>query len=148
MPKKINCVLLIDDDKICNYLHEKAIQRMKMCCEVKVAGNGSEALKSIDKYIRDHHEPPELILLDLKMPVMDGFEFLKKVREKYPAVSNQSIITIVTTSDHPHDFQKISAMGNVELFTKPLTEEKLRYLYRKHFVKDKDAMEDITVKKV
>jgi CheY-like chemotaxis protein len=123
---KLNCILLIDDDRICNYLHEKIIRRLDLSVDVRSAFNGLEALRMIQEYYSEHHAPPELILLDLKMPVMDGFEFIKKFQENFPKLIHQTKIAIITTSGHPADVQKISCLKNISFYIKPLTEEKLK----------------------
>lgn len=122
---KLNCILLIDDDRICNYLHEKIIKRLNLSADVRSASNGSEGLKIIQEYYNQHHVPPQLILLDLKMPVMDGFEFIKKFQENFSKVVHQTQIAIITTSGHPSDVKKISSLININLYIKPLTEDKL-----------------------
>lgn len=126
---KINCVLLIDDDTICNYLHEKMIRRLNICKEIKIASNGSEALKIIQTHCLENLSPPELILLDLKMPVMDGFDFLQKFKEKFPKHLSKTLIKIITTSAHPSDIQKISNLYPSDIYTKPLTEDILQRIY-------------------
>jgi CheY-like chemotaxis protein len=93
-----NTVLLVDD--------EKGI-RMKVAREVKAfdpsvvifeANNGSEALETLDlirnKYIRD----PILIVLDLNMPVMDGWEVIKRLKKEYESKGKDAGIPIIALS--------------------------------------------------
>jgi CheY-like chemotaxis protein len=128
---KLNCVLLIDDDKICNYLHEKIIRRLNISPEVKIACNGKEALRTIKNHIAEFNEAPQLILLDLKMPVMDGFEFLKKFKEEEPQAYANTHIIILTTSAHPKDLEKISKIRKTIFYNKPLTEKNIMEICNK-----------------
>jgi len=143
---KLNCILLIDDDRICNYLHEKIIRRLNLSEKILSASNGLEALKIIQEYYSQHHVPPELILLDLKMPVMDGFEFLKKFQEKFPKLISQTQINIITTSGHPSDVQKISRLRNISFYIKPLTDEKIKMICKQLELVYVKNEEKITVK--
>ena len=128
---KLNCVLLIDDDNICNYLHEKIIRRLNITPEIKIATNGEEALRTIKDHISEFNEAPQLILLDLKMPVMDGFEFLKKLKEEEPQACFNSDIIVLTTSAHPQDLEKISKIRKTTFYNKPLTEKNVKEICSK-----------------
>lgn len=132
---KLNCILLIDDDKICNYLHEKIIRRLNITHKIKTAYNGSEAIHLVNEHLLSDHHPPDIIFIDLKMPVMDGFEFLKKLKEFHPDIFNKATLVILTTSAHPNDLKKISGMKRLEVITKPLTEDKLKGILQMHFSK-------------
>jgi CheY-like chemotaxis protein len=141
---ELNCVLLIDDDKICNYLHEKIIQRLNITPQVKIANNGAEALLTIKKHIIEFNEPPQLIFLDLKMPVMDGFEFLKKFKEEDPRACANTDIIILTTSTHPKDLEKISKIRKTNFYNKPLTEQNMPEIFNTLKKKKKVFIEENT----
>lgn len=134
---KLNSILLVDDDKICNYLHEKVIRRLDITKEIHIASNGLEALEVVNAHINEHRDPPQLILLDLKMPVMDGFEFLKKLQDNYLPEISKTIVAVLSTSGHPKDMEKISGYKNVVFFSKPLTDEKLKYIHTRYFLTKK-----------
>lgn len=130
---KLNSVLLIDDDKICNYLHEKAIRRMDITEDIYITSNGIEAIDAIDAHISKYKAPPQLIFLDLKMPVMDGFEFLKKLQANYLKQIAKTVVVVLSTSGHPKDMEELSGYKNVTFFSKPLTDEKLKHILSEYF---------------
>lgn len=70
--KKLNCVLLVDDDITTNFLNESLIEEMDIAKQIMVAQNGKEALELIERYFNEESSCPQLILLDINMPVMDG----------------------------------------------------------------------------
>ncbi len=70
-------VLLVDDDHIFNYLNERIIQRMGFSDEIHSARNGQEAIDLLNRYLSGSSSLPDIIFLDLNMPVMDGFAFIE-----------------------------------------------------------------------
>jgi CheY-like chemotaxis protein len=113
-------VLLIDDDKVLNFLTANALKRSEHVTEVYVAYDGMEAfdiLKSLD-------EPLDFILLDISMPNMDGFAFLKQYYDL--GFSNQAKIAIYTSSIEEADKKKATKFADViDFIVKPLSNEKL-----------------------
>ena len=123
---KLNCILLIDDDNINNYLNERLIKRLNVAHDVKVTFNGEEGLGFINHHCKTNNNCcPELILLDINMPVMDGFDFLREF-EKLPIANRKNVnITILTSSSNSKDISTLKELGNFDFINKPLTEEKL-----------------------
>src|ERR1700749_2364692 len=108
MNNTINCVLLVDDDRVVNFLNERIIKGLHITSSIKVCDNGEEGIKFIKKYAEEHdNNCPELILLDLKMPVADGFEFINNYRELNFQNKDKVKIIVVTTSTHEQDIEKI-----------------------------------------
>ncbi|MDQ3535908.1 MAG: response regulator [Bacteroidota bacterium] len=133
--KRFNRIMLVDDDDVSNYLTQGLIQKMEFSGELSVYKNGDEALN----YIRDcmfHHdtaECPELVLLDINMPIMDGFEFLEEF-EKLQKNHNKDIpVIILTTSGYKFDVQKAKSYKVAGYINKPLTIDKLQEVMRENF---------------
>lgn len=119
-------VLLVDDDHIFNYLNERIIQKMGISDEIHSARNGQEALDLLNKYLSGTTALPDIIFLDLNMPVMDGFAFLEAFkRMKMPGKEKISII-IVTSSQDPKDIARAKELGIDHYLTKPITEESIK----------------------
>ncbi|MFC5271192.1 response regulator [Adhaeribacter terreus] len=127
----LNKLLLIDDDDISLMICEIVIKQEKFASEVLKARNGQEGinyLKSLDSGQTDNKKP-DLILLDLNMPVMNGWEFLEEfsgeLEEKFPEMK----VCILTSSVDPFDFSHSKIYDNVIGFiSKPLTIEALNEL--------------------
>jgi CheY-like chemotaxis protein len=131
--KKIKCALLIDDDSINNFINERLIKKLNIAEEVKVVLNGQEGLKYIQEICIPQHTCPELILLDINMPVMDGFEFLKEYKILDFSGKNSIIIIMLTTSTSPNDTERLNDSGASGYINKPLTENKLIELMQQFF---------------
>jgi len=117
-------VLLVDDDYISNFIADHLLNKHKICKSITIARNGDEALK----HLQDESNPfPELILLDINMPVMDGFEFIGAF-QRYNMDRNKTKIVIYTTAYNKEDFELLKEIGFHDFIIKPLNEEKLKKL--------------------
>ncbi|WP_028979137.1 response regulator [Sporocytophaga myxococcoides] len=125
--KKIDKILLVDNDNVNNFLNARLLKKLEIANEINVALNGKEAINHINKSATC----PELILLDINMPVMDGFEFLNSYKTH---TSSDPVIVVLTTSSNENDMSKLenhpSVMGYLN---KPLTAEKINSVMEKHF---------------
>ncbi|GHN02473.1 hypothetical protein WSM22_39620 [Cytophagales bacterium WSM2-2] len=113
-------VLLVDDDKICNLVSEKMLQRIGPDIDIRTALNGKEALKVLSDY------SPDIILLDLNMPIMNGFGFLDAFRDlDLPNKENIQIV-VVSSSDNPADIANAKRNGADKYLVKPIEVDTLR----------------------
>lgn len=131
MKQKLNCVLLIDDDKTTNFLNERVIKQADYFDRIEVEQTGMEALKFLNS---KESVQPDLILLDLNMPGMDGWEFLDEFRELQKEKQKNIIIIMLTTSQNPEDAERAKTVLEISGFKKkPLTIEMLNEILHEHF---------------
>ncbi len=114
----VNKILLVDDDEGFNFLNRISLRQNGVDCQVDVALNGKEALQ----YLSSAESCPDVILLDLNMPVMDGFEFLGKLEKQNNRCSVNSRVFVLSSSEREEDKQKTLGQGMVKgFFSKPLS---------------------------
>lgn len=130
--KKINCVLLVDDDEATNYVNKMLLEDMEVAHRVLVANNGREALALI-KQECEVQCCPTLILLDINMPVMNGFEFMEAYHELEVAHQQSVVVVMLTTSLNPTDVDQLQQFPINGLLNKPLTEENVHAILEQHF---------------
>lgn len=130
--KKLKLIMLVDDDSTTNFLHEDLISEMDITQEIIVAINGKEALEKLNELCLKK-QCPDLILLDINMPVMSGFEFLEKFNEMNPGGGYPAKIVILTSSSYPGDAKKAQELRVTEYISKPLEENSLEMILSKHF---------------
>lgn len=118
MKEKLDCILLVDDDVIANFLHTRLIKKLNIATSIAVTQNGKEAMQYILK-----KGAPDMILLDINMPVMDGFEFLEVFFRKYKGNDKTKII-VLSSSLSLRDRSIISSHG-IPFLTKPLIGDEL-----------------------
>ncbi len=103
--------LLIDDEPWTNLFHQKLIQKMGYSNACYVAEHGKKAIDYLTKcidfaWLDKSYIWPNIILLDLNMPLMDGWEFLSEY-EKFPLeYRNKTKVVLLTSSPDPDDLEK------------------------------------------
>ncbi|WPR71010.1 response regulator [Flavobacterium sp. NG2] len=129
-------ILCVDDDPITLMLCKKVIIKTEFSKETVTAQNGEEALEYFDK-INETTEPtttilPQLIFLDLNMPVMGGWEFLDSFSDpKYTQFNEIKIVVLSSTID-PEDLEKAKKYPMViDFLSKPISISMLAYLSAK-----------------
>ncbi len=106
-------IFLVDDDLDDQELFLLALEKIDSTLECKVANNGDEALnKLLQKQVF-----PSLIFLDLNMPLMNGQEFLKKIKQQ-EQFKNIPVF-IFTTSSNPNTRKEVKQIGARDMITKP-----------------------------
>lgn len=115
--------MLIDDDEINNELNQIILEKFDFAEKALVFVNGSEALAHIQNHYLDGdgEELPEVIFLDIKMPVMDGFEFLERLHKLSKEFVEKVPVYILTSSRNQHDIERASAFDIAGFFSKPLS---------------------------
>jgi CheY-like chemotaxis protein len=124
---KFRCILIIDDDEVSNYLTEITIKAEGLAERIETALNGEEGLlkiKSLEKNGR--YEKPDLILLDISMPVLDGFGFLQKYNEL--KLENKPEVVMLTSSNNPKDILRVKEFNIKGYLNKPFSPAELRNL--------------------
>lgn len=129
--KKIDIACIIDDDPIFVFSAKKMMKIADFCNGFLVFHNGQDALNNLKSIISTNQQSlPDVILLDLNMPVMDGWEFLDEF-VKIPT-SKEITIYIVTSSVDPQDVIKVKAYDKVSNYIlKPISMDSLKKLMTK-----------------
>lgn len=124
-------ILCVDDDPITLMLCRKVIEKAIFAKVTDSAQNGEEALNYFDNLIKEkEHNYPQLIFLDLNMPIMGGWEFLDNFsKEKYTSVFKNTKVIVLSSTIDPHDIEKANTYSMVLNFmSKPITIQMLETL--------------------
>jgi CheY-like chemotaxis protein len=132
--KKCECILLVDDDEINNFISQAIIERLGFCNKIIKACHGLQALELITGNFNKENCCPEIILLDLTMPIMDAFEFLQSFNKLQFANKQDVKIIILTTSNNPKDIENLREFGVFGFVHKPLTEDKMINILPQYFL--------------
>lgn len=123
--KKINIACIIDDDPIFVFGTKRIMQLINFCDSIIVFENGKEAHDHLKAIILANEPQPDVILLDLNMPIWDGWQFL----DEFTKIPNENKITIylITSSVDPADVEKAKNYDAVSSYIiKPITTAELR----------------------
>ena len=138
MDKRLNCVLLIDDDEPTNVLHQIILEEVGIVKDIQVAQSGYEGIDYLKSCLANINniQPrlPELIFLDINMPGMNGFEFLDEYRKLGIEEQEEVKIIMLTTSLNPDDEEKSKLINEVSSYqNKPLTENMVTQIFNQLF---------------
>lgn len=127
--KTIGCV--IDDDQIYLFGISRLIELQKLCDGLLIYKNGEEALFGLKAMINSEESLPDVILLDLNMPIMDGWEFLDEFVKIKPVLPKPVTIYVVSSSINPNEIKRAKSISAVsDYVVKPVTAEKLVELFQ------------------
>ena len=132
--KKLVKTSIVDDDRIYIFGLTKLIEMNSFCQELQVFKNGKEALDSFLKDIEEGNELPEIILLDINMPVMDGWEFLDEYAKVKHKIKNKVKIYMVSSSVNLSDLDKAKSYEDVvDYVIKPIKSADLQKISNDYF---------------
>jgi CheY-like chemotaxis protein len=124
--QQINTVLVIDDDDNWCFISQRVLKKAGVGKQILTASNGLEGIQKLMGINAEGEKLPDLIFLDIKMPVMDGFEFLDELSKSTELDLRHTRIYICTSSFHHQDREKADLFGVAGFITKPLTEDILK----------------------
>nr|WP_315147131.1 response regulator [uncultured Flavobacterium sp.] len=126
MEPKYNKIMIIDDNDIDTYITSTLIKINNFTNDLLEFDTGLKAIEYLEKNKNNDQELPDLILLDIYMPLMDGFEFLHLFEKIDPAITKKCKMCIVSSSIDDNDIVKARLDKNIYTFiTKPVTAELL-----------------------
>ncbi len=129
----IKNLFLVDDDELYVFLTKKIIATTKLVEQVNVFGNGKIAVDFIKENVANPDLLPNIILLDINMPVLDGWGFLEDYTLLMPELSKKIALYIVTSSISPQDVEKAKGIVAVtDFIMKPFTKEKFLFIAEKY----------------
>ncbi len=123
--KKIDVACIIDDDPIFIFGAKRMMELANFCNSFMVFNNGQEAINNLKPIMLTGEKIPEVILLDINMPIMDGWQFL----DEFIQIESHKEVTIyiVSSSIDPADLQRAKKYESISNYVvKPITAETLK----------------------
>lgn len=133
-------IMLVDDSPDDNFFHEREIKKANPENIVITKDSAQEALEYLRTEKDTHNPHPDLIFLDINMPGMNGWEFLKEYGRLGVELQSRALIIMLTTSENPDDEARAKASGFIsDYITKPLTRAHMDDIINKYF-KEYDSL--------
>ncbi len=124
--RTIDLVMLVDDNDTDNFISKRIIEITNFANRVEVKKSGKSALEYLEEHQDNEEMLPNIIFLDINMPIVDGFVFLYEFEKFNELVRRKCKVIILSSSDNKRDIDKIVNNNHVIKFiTKPLTESSL-----------------------
>ncbi len=123
----VDLVMLVDDNDTDNFINKRIIELTGFAYRIEIKNSGKSALEYLENAKKDPENLPDLIFLDINMPIVDGFVFLYEFERFAQGIKDKCKIVILSSSDNQRDIDNI--INNklvVKFITKPLTEEALQ----------------------
>jgi CheY-like chemotaxis protein len=120
--KAIKNLFLVDDDEIFTFLTKRTIEETQLVDQIKIFSNGQDAIDFLERASGNKELLPDVILLDINMPILDGWGFLEEFILLKPSIGKKITIYVVSTSISSYDFERAKNVSEVSDFViKPIT---------------------------
>lgn len=136
MMAKVSNILIIDDDDVSNFIYKRVIETTQSADKITTFIRAREALEYLEELANSSPEDfPDIIFLDINMPVMNGWQFLEKYQSSFDGSSvKRPVLCMLSSSVYQEDINKAYTYPDVkEYISKPLTSQIMNNLLIKHF---------------
>lgn len=135
--KKINLVSIVDDDRLYQFTAQKTIEKIGLVDNIISFENGKDALNNLIANQYNIDEVPDIIFLDINMPIMDSWEFLEAYKQIKSNLIKIPTIYVITSSIDESDKEKTRNIEEVSnLLIKPIKREQLVALFQQYLEKE------------
>lgn len=128
---KFNDVFVVDDDKIFHFIIKKLLVSNNINVEPEFFENGLLAIEGIKNKLDNQEKAPDLILLDINMPILDGWQFLEEFKLIKERIKKEIIIYIISSSDNTFDRNRAKDFKDEikDYYLKPITIDGLKSIF-------------------
>lgn len=126
-------VLLVDDDRLTNTFHQEVLKGIDRVNSVDAVDSGKKALHFLSERIQKGPQIPELILVDIYMPEMSGFEFMESLEKVLDTnqLKSKTMVNVLSSTQSKTDIERfVNSTLAVKFISKPLSREKLKSVFK------------------
>lgn len=129
---KFNNVFVVDDDKIFHFIIKKLLTSNNININPSYFLNGLEALEGLKNKLDTGENQPDLILLDINMPILDGWQFLEEFKKLKDKLKKEITIYIISSSNNQTDLDKAEVFSNEvqNYYLKPISVDEIKSIFQ------------------
>lgn len=129
---KFNNVFVVDDDKIFHFIIKKLLTSNNININPSYFLNGLEALEGLKNKLDTGENQPDLILLDINMPILDGWQFLEEFKKLKDKLKKEITIYIISSSHNQTDLDKAEVFSNEvqNYYLKPISVDEIKSIFQ------------------
>ena len=134
MSRKIPNLWIIDDDPMSSFYIKRLAELGELANIISIYNTAQGAINYLLHHKKSPEHLPDIILLDIYMPEIDGWEFLKQLKKIEDQLAKKPAVYIISSSNHPRDLERAAALPIVRhYFQKPVTVEVLNQVVQEVF---------------
>lgn len=120
-------ICIVDDDDIYRFTIEKTLESLELATKTMTFSDGEQAIHFISDHLNEDAKLPDIILLDIDMPVMDGFQFMEEYEKIKSDVTKDMTIYMVSSSLDPVDINSAKKISSIsDYIVKPISSDWLK----------------------
>ncbi len=120
-------ICIVDDDNVYQFTTTRAIETHKLAKKILVFSDGEEAIQFLMDNIANKEHLPDVIFLDINMPIMDGWQFLEEYVMLKPKIGKKITIYMISSSVDPVDLARAKKISEIsDYIVKPINPEMLK----------------------
>jgi CheY-like chemotaxis protein len=117
-------ICLIDNDEVYQYTVTRSLKAHDPAKKILVFSDGEQAMEFLINNVTNDENLPDVIFLDLSMPVMDGWQFLEEYTRLKPTIAKTTVIYVITSSFDPEDIARAKKISEIsDYIIKPIKPE-------------------------
>ena len=128
---KFNDVFVVDDDIIFHFIIKKLLLNNNININPSFFENGMEAIEGLKRKLNAGENQPDLILLDINMPILDGWQFLEEFKVLKKLLNKEIVIYIISSSDNQYDLEKAKEYTDevTDYYLKPMSGDEIKAIF-------------------
>jgi len=135
--KKLDTILLIDDDQATNFIHKFILEKEQCAKNIICKQSGQDALNYLTSKVDNKYPQHDIIFMDINMHGMNGWEFIEEYKKIDNKQKGEKVVIMLSTSSDPLDKEKAKAITQINRFiSKPLTADVVGAIIRENFSVD------------
>lgn len=127
----INLACLVDDDNSYTYSAKRILKDSPIFKDYVIFNDGHEAIDYFKSVVGEEAKIPDVLFLDVNMPVMDGWDFLEEFAHLKPNLHKNVTIYLISSSIDPRDIERANAISDVSQYIiKPINIEQFEKIFK------------------